>query len=395
MQPILLSQINTETLSEEEWLRWREHGPDGTIKWTIGGSDVATILNISPWTSPLELFHQKKGIKPVVLKEYNVKNKKIGHLNESHIARLFEADLKERYPQKDIKLYFDKHMYQCGDRNQDGTLKYPWMIVNFDAYIYIDGKLYLVEIKTTSPRNIKDIEKWKEGICPEYYECQCRYYMKALDVDGIFIVCAWDLRELGEGRNYVYIERDKQAEEYIISECENFIHCLENDIEPDLWSTNATLLRNYYERLYGPESVFEEFEIPSEYGEIIRKYASIVEMIDRKEKEIKYYESMKDECIAALLPLYKERQRGKYPLDEKSDVVITSKHSYKREIPLKEEYFKQTYPDEYEKYLVSSIDLARLKKENPSIYKDVTLPKVPTDKRNWKLEVKERMVRSC
>ena len=117
MQPILLSPISTDTLDEKTWLEWREHGPDGNIKWTIGGSDVASILNISPWNTSLELYERKKGIKPAIEVEYNKKNKEIGHLNEAHIARLFEADLKEKYPDKDIKLYFDKHMYQCGDRN--------------------------------------------------------------------------------------------------------------------------------------------------------------------------------------------------------------------------------------------------------------------------------------
>ncbi len=390
MQAILLSDINTELLDEETWLKWREHGPDGNIKWTIGGSDVATIMNLSPWTTPLELYHRKKGILPVIKKEYNESNKKIGHLNESHVARLFEADLKEIYPEKNIQLYFDKHMYQCGERNENGSLKYPWMIVNYDAYIVIDGKIYLVEIKTTSPRNYDVIEKWKEGICPEYYECQCRYYMKALDVDGIFIVCAWDLRGLGEGRNFVFLERDKNVENYIIEECEKFISCLEHGIEPDLWSTNATLLKNYYERLYGPNEMLDDFEIPQEYREIVEKYISIEKSIEQKKKKLAYYEKMKNECIASLLPLYKDRQYGRFFLDEEHEVIIKSRQSYKHEQPYKEEYFKTKYPSEYDKYSQIKIDMASLKKENPTIYADIILPKIPSDSRSWNLQVKER-----
>lgn len=304
MQPILLSPISTDTLDEKTWLEWREHGPDGNIKWTIGGSDVASILNISPWNTSLELYERKKGIKPAIEVEYNKKNKEIGHLNEAHIARLFEADLKEKYPDKDIKLYFDKHMYQCGDRNEDGSLKYPWMVVNYDAFIVIDGVMYLVEIKTTSPRGRDNIEKWKEGKCPEYYECQCRYYMKALDVNGIFIVCAWDFQPLGEGRNYVFIERDKEAENYIINACENFIEHLENDITPDLWDVNSILLRNYYERLYGPCEIEEEFEIPLEYKEVIESYMDFEERIAKKKKEIEAYQKEQDGCLVRLLPLF-------------------------------------------------------------------------------------------
>ena len=392
-KPIRLSDVNTETLEESTWLAWREHGPEGNIKWTIGGSDVATILNISPWNSVLELYEKKKGIRPAINVNYNASAKKTGHLNEAHIARLFENDLKEMFPERQIELGFDKCMYQCGDRNPDGTLKYPWMIVNYDAYVFIDGELYLVEIKTTSPRNFDIIEKWKQGICPEYYECQCRYYMKVLDVKGIFIVCAWDFQPLGEGRNFVFIERDEEAENYIIDECENFIQCLETDIPPDLWSTNTTLLRNYYDRKYGPnEGNKEEFEIPQDYLEHIKEYLSLEEEIQKKKERIKVLEKLQDACLVQLYPLFADKQKGRILIDETTDVYVTSKQSYKKETPCREEYFKGAYPDVYAKYLKTSIDMTRLKKEQPQIYKEVALPKEPTDKRNWTLKKYERKV---
>ena len=339
------------------------------------------------------MYERKKGIKPAVEVEYNPSQKLVGHLNEAHVAHLFEMDLKALYPEKDISLYIDKHMYQCGDQNEDGSLKYPWMIVNYDAYVIIDGKLYLVEIKTTSPRNYETVEKWKAGIVPEYYECQCRYYMKALDVDGIFIVCAWDLRGLGEGRNFVFIERNKDIEEFIVNECQKFIDCLENDIMPELWSCNSTLLRNYWERLYGPNEDVEEFEIPPEYSGIIDQYLNIEKEIERRQTQIKEYEKMRDECIVELLPLFQTRQKGKFILDETYDVYITSKHSFKREIPFKEEYFKTTYPDLYKKYSKVKLDMTLLKKEHPQVFADVTLPKIPTDKRTWNINLYEKKVK--
>ena len=392
MNPILLSPISTDDISREEWLKWREHGPDGNIKWTLGGSDVATIFNISPWTTSLELYERKKGIKPVVDVEYNEDSKEMGHLNEAHIARLFEMDLKKQYPEKDIKLYFDKHMYQCGDLNEDGSVKYPWLIVNYDAYVIIDGKIYLVEIKTTSPRNYDVIENWKAGIAPEYYECQCRYYMKALDVDGIFIVCAWGLQGLGEGRNYVFIERDKEIEETIVSECQKFIDCLENDTPPEIWDCDATLLRKYWERLYGPNEIIEEFEMPPEYRNVIEQYLEVEKQIERRKTEIEQYEKVKDECIVALFPLFQQKQKGKFILDDTHDVYITSKQSYKRDIPFKDEYFRTTYPDEYKKYSETKINMSLLKKEQPRIFADVTLPKTPNDKRSWKVNLYKKKV---
>lgn len=53
-QPILL--CDTKGMSNERWLECRMHGPTGTIPYTVGGSDVATIFGLSPWTTPLELW---------------------------------------------------------------------------------------------------------------------------------------------------------------------------------------------------------------------------------------------------------------------------------------------------------------------------------------------------
>ena len=48
-------------MSEKRWLECREHGPKGDIEYTVGGSDVAVIFGLSPWTTPLELWMVKKG----------------------------------------------------------------------------------------------------------------------------------------------------------------------------------------------------------------------------------------------------------------------------------------------------------------------------------------------
>lgn len=50
--PILL--CDTTGISNDRWLECRMHGPKGDIPYTIGGSDVATIFGVSPWTTPLE-----------------------------------------------------------------------------------------------------------------------------------------------------------------------------------------------------------------------------------------------------------------------------------------------------------------------------------------------------
>ena len=77
--PILL--CDTAGMSNDRWLECRMHGPKGDIPYTIGGSDVAAIFGVSPWTTPLELWLIKKGrMKPP--KKANADQLQMGHLLE-------------------------------------------------------------------------------------------------------------------------------------------------------------------------------------------------------------------------------------------------------------------------------------------------------------------------
>ena len=51
--PIIL--CDTAGMTNEQWLEARMHGPHGKIPYTVGGSDVAAIFGVAPWTTPLEL----------------------------------------------------------------------------------------------------------------------------------------------------------------------------------------------------------------------------------------------------------------------------------------------------------------------------------------------------
>ena len=64
--PIIL--CNCAGMTNERWLECRAHGPKGDIPYTVGGSDIAAIFGVSPWTTPLELWMIKKGrMKPCLL----------------------------------------------------------------------------------------------------------------------------------------------------------------------------------------------------------------------------------------------------------------------------------------------------------------------------------------
>lgn len=52
---------DTAGMTNAQWLAARMHGPSGKIPYTVGGSDVAAVFGVSPWTTPLELWMIKKG----------------------------------------------------------------------------------------------------------------------------------------------------------------------------------------------------------------------------------------------------------------------------------------------------------------------------------------------
>lgn len=69
---------DTAGMTNAQWLAARMHGPSGKIPYTVGGSDVAAVFGVSPWTTPLELWMIKKGrMKPPA--KSNANQLEMGH----------------------------------------------------------------------------------------------------------------------------------------------------------------------------------------------------------------------------------------------------------------------------------------------------------------------------
>ncbi len=106
--PIALGDATTVTT--KEWEQWRQHGPGYSnpaselyIPVTLGGSDISIVFNVSPWTTSLELYHRKIGLKPVVKTSFNTDSKALGHIYEDSIAEAFKYWYKKNYPDRGTK----------------------------------------------------------------------------------------------------------------------------------------------------------------------------------------------------------------------------------------------------------------------------------------------------
>lgn len=108
--------IDTAGMTNERWLECRMHGPLGDIPYTVGGSDVAAIFGVSPWTTPLELWLIKKGrIKPQ--EKSNANQLQMGHFLEPIAAYWYEQ-------LSGNKVMEDTNLYQHTD--------HPYALANFD-----------------------------------------------------------------------------------------------------------------------------------------------------------------------------------------------------------------------------------------------------------------------
>ena len=144
-------------MTNEMWLKCREHGPKGNIEYTVGGSDVATIFGLSPWTTPLELWMVKKGrMKPK--SPPNPDQLAMGHMLEP-IAAHFYAQRTGNTVTDDNYLY------------QHATLEYALANIDRRYTRKEDGEGGVLECKSLTYHKAAD---WADGAIPIYYELQLR-----------------------------------------------------------------------------------------------------------------------------------------------------------------------------------------------------------------------------
>lgn len=125
---------DTAGMTNAQWLAARMHGPSGKIPYTVGGSDVAAVFGVSPWTTPLELWMIKKGrMKPPA--KSNANQLEMGHLLEPIAAHWYAKKTGNR-------VYEDTNLYQHAD--------HPYALANFDRRFEraSDGEPGILECKS-------------------------------------------------------------------------------------------------------------------------------------------------------------------------------------------------------------------------------------------------------
>ena len=199
--------VETKNLSREEWLEYRRMG--------IGGSDVAGVLGISKWSSPISIWLDKTGQADPVEENEAMR---WGTLLEPIVRNQF-ADTTGKVVKK-VKAILQHP-------------EYPFMLANVDGITTDDeGNPAILEIKTAS-EYVKD--EWIEHI-PVYYQTQVQHYLCVTGLAKAYVAAL-----IGGNCFKIYeLDADLELHQMLIAVEQDFWNKVENGIRPDIDGSDAS-----------------------------------------------------------------------------------------------------------------------------------------------------------
>ena len=315
-------------MTNEMWLKCREHGPKGNIEYTVGGSDVATIFGLSPWTTPLELWMVKKGrMKPK--SPPNPDQLAMGHMLEP-IAAHFYAQRTGNTVTDDNYLY------------QHATLEYALANIDRRYTRKEDGEGGVLECKSLTYHKAAD---WADGAIPIYYELQLRYYLAVLDEKHGAFSALWGNNPENDLAT-PHIERVQAKEDIIFEKLDRWIWSLRHDKPPTMEDVQPQLAMDALARIYGAgKKGLPTIEFPRKYEPQLRKIAALQEENAQLEGAIKKNEEAIEAHSVRIVELMKEHEHGILTTTTDKLLVDFVTSTSRR---VSSDYLKQNYPTIYE-----------------------------------------------
>lgn len=246
---------STQNMEHAEWLQQRKKG--------IGGSDIAAILGLNKYKSPIKLYMEKIGEAPK--EDTQSEAAYWGNVLEEVVAQEFAKRTGMKVRKRNAILQHEE---------------YPYMLANVDRLIV--GKKEGLECKTSSEYLKND---WSEDEVPSAYFVQCQWYMF---ITGYKL---WHLAVLIGGNKFRFftIERDEELIEIMKEKAIEFWteHVMEkNPPEFDGSQASTDLLSALY-----PEGKPEQIDLPGYFFEDLQKYDSLKERIEELTEEKKAIEN--------------------------------------------------------------------------------------------------------
>ena len=230
--------VNTEGMSNEEWLKWRKKG--------LGGSDIAAILGISKWSSAIDIWLQKT-------------NQKFDETIENEAmtwGKILEPVIREQFKQRTGKKVVEVHSILQ-------NAEYRFMLADLDGLTEDEnGAPAILEIKCVSEYKRSE---WDDDQIPYYYMTQVMHYLAVTGLDTAYVVALI-------GCNSMIIREVKADQEMIamLVACEkNFWDKVVNCVRPEADASDAC--KELLDSLYRG-GVSEQIVLPEEAIEFVDLY---------------------------------------------------------------------------------------------------------------------------
>ena len=238
-------------MNEEQWQEYRQNQKG------IGGSDVAVILNLSPYKSAFTLWLEKTG----QIQAKPVQNEYVewGNILEPVVRDKFRRETGFKVQENPYVMQHDQHEFMVA--NIDGEC--------FDSEMQEWG---ILEIKTTSERNKGE---WENGP-PNHYHLQIQHYLAVMGYSYAYVAVLIG----GHHFKYFKILRDDYVIDKIISAEMEFWQLVNKKIPPEIVSGDSEAIAEAF-----PLDNDETALMPPELEELAERYLDV-------QKEIK---SLQDE----------------------------------------------------------------------------------------------------
>lgn len=366
-------ETRTYSLPEYEWLKWREHGPfyyDEThpqyIKTALGGSDIGALFDGSKlskmlhlyagqhgsnFKSAIELYSEKTGSDFTLHEKVDPEVFLTGHIEEPVVRKRFKQKYQKDHPLAIVEVYNDCHMYQCGAKDSNGELLYPFILCDLDGIVEINGMKGVLECKTCSFSS-EDYPLWKQGIVPMKYYLQVCWYMACMNFPYAYICCKW-----GQTINdmvYIYIERDFDIEREIIGMAQEFIRSVELKQPPQLMGQSVNRLNIWWRKKMGPvKPNAPVVKLDSGMEKCILAINDINAEIKKLESQINTLKQQRKELLVEdVFPVFGESTYGYLELSDGTKATVKLKNNTKIPEEVDEEGLKRDYPEIYKKYVI-------------------------------------------
>lgn len=292
--------FDSKNATREEWLEVRKLG--------LGGSDMAAVLGLSPWRSPIDVWLDKTSD---TVEEKESEPMYWGNVLEEVVAQEFAK----------------RSGYKV--RNNNFTLQseqYPYLLANIDREIVgLDAGL---ECKTA---NAFKANEWDGDNVPDAYYIQCQHYMAVTGKSSWWIAC------LVGGNTFYYkeIKRNEEVIAAIIDTGAAFWELVKNKTmpAPDDTKQCENALKKLYQKSNG-----QSVELPANYGNMIIDYLEIKNQLSELETKKRGIENVMKDFL-------KDNEKATY-----GEHYVSWKSTKPRET-FDAKAFKDDYPELHKQYI--------------------------------------------